>query len=152
MIATSTSILKRRLHALQSVSSLTTCDEILSVTRGRGHAQLEATSGNELGGQIRSECSKCLGAHQYFLSFWQLPVGINDLQKDAFYITVTTSSTSEHQPGFLLVSKLRLRWALMTQSQVVPLKETNPNINHGELRRFLSRIKFIDFTPKVRWY
>ncbi|KAJ6656320.1 hypothetical protein lerEdw1_003823 [Lerista edwardsae] len=76
-------------------------------------------------------------------------IGINDLQKDAFYITVTTSSTSEHQPGFLLVSKLRLRWALMTQSQVVPLKETNPKINHGELRRFLSRIKFIDFAPKV---
>ncbi|XP_066489734.1 protein FAM234B [Tiliqua scincoides] len=75
-------------------------------------------------------------------------IGINDLQKDAFYITVTTSSTSEHQPGFLLVSKLRLRWALMTQSQVVPLKETNPKINHGELRRFLSRIKFIDYTPK----
>ncbi|XP_053112966.1 protein FAM234B [Hemicordylus capensis] len=74
-------------------------------------------------------------------------IGINDLQKDAFYITVT-SPASEHQPGFLSVSKLRLRWALMTQSRVVPLKESNPKINQGELRRFLSRIKFVDFSPK----
>ncbi|XP_028602223.2 protein FAM234B isoform X2 [Podarcis muralis] len=75
-------------------------------------------------------------------------IGINDLQKDAFYITVTTSPTSEHQPGFLSVSKLRLRWALMTQSREVPLKESDPKINRGELRRFLSRIKFTDFAHK----
>ncbi|XP_054845247.1 protein FAM234B isoform X2 [Eublepharis macularius] len=75
-------------------------------------------------------------------------IGINDLQKDAFYITVTTSPTSEHQPGFLSVSKLRLRWAMMTQSRVVSLKETKPNVSQGELRRLLSRIKFTDFTHK----
>ncbi|XP_025019165.1 protein FAM234B isoform X2 [Python bivittatus] len=75
-------------------------------------------------------------------------IGINDLQKDAFYITVTTSPTSEHQPGVLSVSKLRLRWALMTQSRDIPLKDTDPKINHGELRRILSRIKFIDFAQK----
>ncbi|XP_062989729.1 protein FAM234B isoform X1 [Elgaria multicarinata webbii] len=75
-------------------------------------------------------------------------IGINDVQKDAFYITVTTSPTSEHQPGFLSVSKLRLRWALMTQSREVPLKEADPKINRGELRRFLSRIKFIDSAHK----
>ncbi|XP_020643557.2 protein FAM234B isoform X1 [Pogona vitticeps] len=76
-------------------------------------------------------------------------IGINDLQKDAFYVTVTTSPTSEHQPGFLSVSKLRLRWALLTQSREVPLKETDPKISHGELRRFLSRIKFTDYAHKV---
>ncbi|XP_058046253.1 protein FAM234B isoform X3 [Ahaetulla prasina] len=75
-------------------------------------------------------------------------IGINDLQKDAFYITVTRSPTSEHQPGVLSVRKLRLRWALMTQSRDVPLKDTNAKINHGELRRILSRIKFIDFAQK----
>ncbi|KAM6437135.1 protein FAM234B isoform 3-T3 [Liasis olivaceus] len=75
-------------------------------------------------------------------------IGINDLQKDAFYITVMTSPTSEHQPGVLSVSKLRLRWALMTQSRDIPLKDTDPKINHGELRRILSRIKFIDFAQK----
>ncbi|XP_013907722.1 PREDICTED: uncharacterized protein KIAA1467 homolog isoform X1 [Thamnophis sirtalis] len=75
-------------------------------------------------------------------------IGINDLQKDAFYITVTRSPTSEHQPGVLSVRKLRLRWALMTQSRDVPLKDTDPKINHGELRRILSRIKFIDFAQK----
>ncbi|XP_026559290.1 protein FAM234B [Pseudonaja textilis] len=75
-------------------------------------------------------------------------IGINDLQKDAFYIMVTRSPTSEHQPGVLSVRKLRLRWALMTQSRDVPLKDTDPKINHGELRRILSRIKFIDFAQK----
>lgn len=80
-----------------------------------------------------------------------LLVGINDLQKDAFYITVTRSPTSEHQPGVLSVRKLRLRWALMTQSRDVPLKDTDPKINHGELRRILSRIKFIDLAQKVRF-
>uniref|UniRef100_A0A670XUL2 Family with sequence similarity 234 member B n=1 Tax=Pseudonaja textilis TaxID=8673 RepID=A0A670XUL2_PSETE len=78
-------------------------------------------------------------------------IGINDLQKDAFYIMVTRSPTSEHQPGVLSVRKLRLRWALMTQSRDVPLKDTDPKINHGELRRILSRIKFIDFAQKVRF-
>ncbi|XP_077195377.1 protein FAM234B [Paroedura picta] len=75
-------------------------------------------------------------------------IGINDLQKDAFYITVTTSPTSEHQPGFLSVSKLRLRWALMTQSRVVPLQEAKLRVGQGELRRLLSRIKFTDFAHK----
>uniref|UniRef100_A0A1W7RGE7 Putative KIAA1467-like protein n=1 Tax=Agkistrodon contortrix contortrix TaxID=8713 RepID=A0A1W7RGE7_AGKCO len=75
-------------------------------------------------------------------------IGINDLQKDAFYITVTRSPTSEHQPGVLSVRKLRLRWALMTQSRDVPLNDTDPKINHGELRRILSRIKFIDLAQK----
>ncbi|KAJ7329991.1 hypothetical protein JRQ81_016165 [Phrynocephalus forsythii] len=75
-------------------------------------------------------------------------IGINDLQKDAFYVTVTTSPTSDHQPGFLSVSKLRLRWALLTQSREVPLKESDRKISPGELRRFLSRIKFTDYAHK----
>ncbi|XP_005308977.1 protein FAM234B [Chrysemys picta bellii] len=75
-------------------------------------------------------------------------IGINDLQKDAFYITMTTSPTSENQPGLLLVSKLGLRWAMLTQSRMVPLRETTPKISRGEVRRFLSRLKFIDFPHK----
>ncbi|XP_043358619.1 protein FAM234B isoform X4 [Dermochelys coriacea] len=75
-------------------------------------------------------------------------IGINDLQKDAFYITMTTSPTSENQPGLLLVSKLSLRWAMLTQSRMVPLMETTPKISRGEMRRFLSRLKFIDFPHK----
>ncbi|KAM9173717.1 protein FAM234B isoform 2-T2 [Pangshura tecta] len=75
-------------------------------------------------------------------------IGINDLQKDAFYITMTTSPTSENQPGLLLVSKLGLRWAMLTQSRMVPLGEHTPKISRGEVRRFLSRLKFIDFPHK----
>uniref|UniRef100_A0A8D0GI60 Family with sequence similarity 234 member B n=1 Tax=Sphenodon punctatus TaxID=8508 RepID=A0A8D0GI60_SPHPU len=75
-------------------------------------------------------------------------IGINDLQKDAFYISVMTSPTPEHQPRLLSVSKLRLRWAMMIQSQMVLLKETTPKISRGEVRRFLSRLKFVDFPRK----
>ncbi|XP_074866858.1 protein FAM234B [Carettochelys insculpta] len=75
-------------------------------------------------------------------------IGINDLQKDAFYITMTTSPTSENQPGFLGVSKLGLRWAMLTQGRMVPLMDTTPKISRGEVRRFLSRLKFIDFPHK----
>ncbi|XP_067415762.1 protein FAM234B [Emydura macquarii macquarii] len=75
-------------------------------------------------------------------------IGINDLQKDAFYITMTTSPTSENQPGFLSVSKLGLRWAMLTQSRMVLLMETTPKISRGEVRRFLSRLKFINFLHK----
>ncbi|TFK07309.1 dolichyl-diphosphooligosaccharide--protein glycosyltransferase subunit STT3A [Platysternon megacephalum] len=75
-------------------------------------------------------------------------IGINDLQKDAFYITMTTSLTSENQPGLLLVSKLGLRWAMLTQSRMVPLMESTPKISRGEVRRVLSRLKFIDFPHK----
>ncbi|XP_075791105.1 protein FAM234B isoform X2 [Pelodiscus sinensis] len=75
-------------------------------------------------------------------------IGINDLQKDAFYITMTTSSTSENQLGLLVVSKLGLRWAMLTQSRMVPLMETTPKISRGEVRRFLSRLKFVDFPHK----
>lgn len=75
-------------------------------------------------------------------------IGINDLQKDAFYITMTTSSTSENQLGLLVVSKLGLRWAMLTQSRMVPLIETTPKISRGEVRRFLSRLKFVDFPHK----
>lgn len=70
-------------------------------------------------------------------------VGINDLWKDAFYVTRTTGPSSEGHPAPLVVSKLSLRWALM-EGQVVQLKETTPKIGRGELRRFLSRIKFVD--------
>ncbi|XP_019336383.1 protein FAM234B isoform X2 [Alligator mississippiensis] len=76
-------------------------------------------------------------------------VGINDLQKDAFYITMMRSPTAENQPGFLSVSKLRLRWATMTQSRMVLLKDTSPKISRGEVRRFLARLKFVDFPFKV---
>ncbi|KAM8777870.1 protein FAM234B [Rhynchonycteris naso] len=70
-------------------------------------------------------------------------VGINDLWKDAFYVTRTTGPSSEGHPAPLVVSKLSLRWALM-EGQMVQLKETTPKIGRGELRRFLSRIKFVD--------
>ncbi|XP_021114814.1 protein FAM234B isoform X2 [Heterocephalus glaber] len=70
-------------------------------------------------------------------------VGINDLWKDAFYVTRTTGPGSEGHPTPVVVSKLSLRWALM-ESQMVQLKETTPKIGRGELRRFLSRIKFVD--------
>ncbi|XP_042746470.1 protein FAM234B isoform X5 [Lagopus leucura] len=76
-------------------------------------------------------------------------VGINDLQKDAFHITVTTTATSEKQPGFLSVSKLGLKWAMMTQGRMVWLKDTTtPKISRGEVRRFLARLKFVDFPHK----
>uniref|UniRef100_K9IM13 Putative conserved plasma membrane protein n=1 Tax=Desmodus rotundus TaxID=9430 RepID=K9IM13_DESRO len=70
-------------------------------------------------------------------------VGINDLWKDAFYVTRTTGPSSKGHPAPLVVSKLSLRWALM-EGQMVQLKETTPKIGRGELRRFLSRIKFVD--------
>lgn len=70
-------------------------------------------------------------------------VGINDLWKDAFYVTRTTGPSSEGHPAPLVVSKLSLRWALM-EGQMVQLEETTPKIGRGELRRFLSRIKFVD--------
>uniref|UniRef100_A0A3Q2HS08 Family with sequence similarity 234 member B n=1 Tax=Equus caballus TaxID=9796 RepID=A0A3Q2HS08_HORSE len=70
-------------------------------------------------------------------------VGINDLWKDAFYVTRTTGPSSEGHPAPLVVSKLSLRWAMM-EGQVVQLKESTPKIGRGELRRFFSRIKFVD--------
>ncbi|XP_045149196.1 protein FAM234B [Echinops telfairi] len=70
-------------------------------------------------------------------------VGINDLWKDAFYVTRTTGQRSAGHLAPLVVSKLSLRWALM-EGQMVQLKETTPKIGRGELRRFLSRIKFVD--------
>lgn len=70
-------------------------------------------------------------------------VGINDIWKDAFYVTRTTGMSPEGHPTSLVVSKLSLRWALM-EGQMVQLKETTPKIGRGELRRFLSRIKFVD--------
>ncbi|XP_006888536.1 PREDICTED: uncharacterized protein KIAA1467 homolog [Elephantulus edwardii] len=75
-------------------------------------------------------------------------VGINDLWKDAFYVTRMTGQSSEGHPAALVVSKLSLRWALM-EGQMVQLKETTPKIGRGELRRFLSRIKFVDSPYKV---
>ncbi|GAB1291370.1 Protein FAM234B [Apodemus speciosus] len=70
-------------------------------------------------------------------------VGINDIWKDAFYVTRTTGMSPEGHPTSLVVSKLSLRWALM-EGQMAQLKETTPKIGRGELRRFLSRIKFVD--------
>lgn len=70
-------------------------------------------------------------------------VGINDIWKDAFYVTRTTGMSPEGHPTSLVVSKLSLRWALM-EGQMVQLKETTPKTGRGELRRFLSRIKFVD--------
>ncbi|XP_052031091.1 protein FAM234B isoform X1 [Apodemus sylvaticus] len=70
-------------------------------------------------------------------------VGINDIWKDAFYVTRTTGMSPEGHPTSLVVSKLSLRWALM-EGQMVQLKDTTPKIGRGELRRFLSRIKFVD--------
>ncbi|XP_058138803.1 protein FAM234B [Dasypus novemcinctus] len=70
-------------------------------------------------------------------------IGINDLWKDAFYVTRITGLHAEGHPAPLVVSKLSLRWALM-EGQMVQLKETTPKIGRGELRRFLSRIKFVD--------
>ncbi|KAM8979428.1 protein FAM234B [Sarcophilus harrisii] len=69
-------------------------------------------------------------------------IGINDVWKDAFYVIRKTGPGSENHPRPLVVSKVNLRWALM-ESQVVLLKETTPKIGRGELRRFLSRIKFV---------
>ncbi|XP_043822763.1 protein FAM234B [Dromiciops gliroides] len=69
-------------------------------------------------------------------------IGINDVWKDAFYVIRKTGPMSENHPRPLVVSKVNLRWALM-ESQVVLLKETTPKIGRGELRRFLSRLKFV---------
>lgn len=77
------------------------------------------------------------------LFFCPSSVGINDLWKDAFYVTRTTGPSSEGHPAPLVVSKLSLRWAMM-EGQVVQLKESTPKIGRGELRRFFSRIKFVD--------
>lgn len=64
---------------------------------------------------------------------------------------MTTTATSEKQPGFLSVSKLGLKWAMMTQGRMVWLKDsTTPKISRGEVRRFLARLKFVDFPHKVR--
>ncbi|RMC03316.1 hypothetical protein DUI87_20511 [Hirundo rustica rustica] len=77
-------------------------------------------------------------------------VGINDLQRDAFHITVTTTATSEKQPGFLSVSKLGLKWAMMSQGRMVWLKDSStPKISRGEVRRFLARMKFVNFPQKL---
>lgn len=70
-------------------------------------------------------------------------VGVNDIWKDAFYVTRTTGMSPEGHTTSLVVSKLSLRWVLM-EGQMVQLKETTPKIGRGELRRFLSRIKFVD--------
>ncbi|XP_063142441.1 protein FAM234B isoform X4 [Rattus norvegicus] len=70
-------------------------------------------------------------------------VGVNDIWKDAFYVTRTTGMSPEGHTTSLVVSKLSLRWGLM-EGQMVQLKETTPKIGRGELRRFLSRIKFVD--------
>ncbi|XP_038175894.1 protein FAM234B isoform X1 [Arvicola amphibius] len=70
-------------------------------------------------------------------------VGINDIWKDAFYVTRRTGMNPDGHPTSLVISKLSLRWALM-EGQMVQLKETTPKIGRGELRRFLSRIKFVD--------
>lgn len=70
-------------------------------------------------------------------------VGINDIWKDAFYVTRTTGMSPDGHPTSLVISKLSLRWALM-EGQMVQLKETTPKTGRGELRRFLSRIKFVD--------
>ncbi|XP_077612569.1 protein FAM234B [Crocuta crocuta] len=75
-------------------------------------------------------------------------VGINDLWKDAFYVTRTTGPSSEGHPAPLVVSKLSLRWALM-EGQVVRLEDATPKIGRGELRRFLSRIKFVDLPHQI---
>ncbi|XP_039095842.1 protein FAM234B isoform X2 [Hyaena hyaena] len=75
-------------------------------------------------------------------------VGINDLWKDAFYVTRTTGPSSEGHPAPLVVSKLSLRWALM-EGQVVQLEDATPKIGRGELRRFLSRIKFVDLPHQI---
>ncbi|XP_054974071.1 protein FAM234B [Sorex araneus] len=75
-------------------------------------------------------------------------VGINDLWKDAFYVTRSTGPHAEARPAALLVSKLSLRWALM-EAQAVALREAGPRVGRGELRRFLSRIKFVDSPYQV---
>ena len=63
-------------------------------------------------------------------------------------VTRTTGPNSEGHPAPLVVSKLSLRWALM-EGQMVQLEETTPKIGRGELRRFLSRIKFVDSPYQV---
>ncbi|NXU62126.1 F234B protein, partial [Horornis vulcanius] len=64
--------------------------------------------------------------------------------------TVTTTATSEKQPGFLSVSKLGLKWAMMSQGRMVWLKDSStPKISRGEVRRFLARMKFADLPQKV---
>ncbi|KAH0504237.1 hypothetical protein LTLLF_183875 [Microtus ochrogaster] len=70
-------------------------------------------------------------------------VQINDIWKDAFYVTRTTGMSPDGHPTSLVISKLSLRWALM-EGQMVQLKETTPKIGRGELHRHFSRIKFVD--------
>nr|XP_033785230.1 protein FAM234B [Geotrypetes seraphini] len=72
-------------------------------------------------------------------------IGINEAQKNAFYVTLTTEHVQGSlgiQPKPLLVSKLGLRWAL-AHSRAVPLEKATPKTNIGEVKRFLSRLKFI---------
>ncbi|KAK2493398.1 hypothetical protein MC885_010663, partial [Smutsia gigantea] len=78
-------------------------------------------------------------------------VGINEVWKDAFYVTRRTGPSSEGRPAPLAVSKLSLRRALM-EGHMVQLKDTTPKIGRGELRRFLSRIKFVDSPYQVNGF
>ncbi|XP_029446144.1 protein FAM234B isoform X2 [Rhinatrema bivittatum] len=72
-------------------------------------------------------------------------IGVNEAQKNAFYVTMTTEQVhgaSQTQPKPLLVSKLGLRWAL-AHSRAEALEKTPLKTNVGEVKRFLSRLKFI---------
>ncbi|XP_069845752.1 protein FAM234B-like [Dipodomys merriami] len=75
-------------------------------------------------------------------------VGVNDVWKDAFYVTRAAELRPDGRPRALAVSKLSLRWALM-EGRVLPLRDTAPGTGRGELRRFLSRIKFVDSPRQV---
>ncbi|XP_069087548.1 protein FAM234B isoform X2 [Pleurodeles waltl] len=77
-------------------------------------------------------------------------VGVSDPQKDAFYITVTADSAQgntrdSYRP--LAVSKLGLRWA-MAHSNVVSLGAVPLKIKPMEVRRILSRLKFVSQEQK----
>lgn len=77
-------------------------------------------------------------------------VAVSDPQKDAFYITVTADNAQgnfrdSYRP--LAVSKLGLRWA-MANSNVVSLGAVPLKIKPVEVRRILSRLKFVSQQQK----
>ncbi|XP_069508824.1 protein FAM234B isoform X2 [Ambystoma mexicanum] len=77
-------------------------------------------------------------------------IGINDLLKDAFYVTVT----AEYAPGTsrdiykpMAVNKIGLRWG-MANSNVMSLGAMPSKIKPGDVRRILSRLKFVNQNQK----
>ncbi|MEE6512603.1 hypothetical protein FKM82_019700 [Ascaphus truei] len=79
-------------------------------------------------------------------------VGINELEKDAFLVTVTAEEEqgiSEKLPRPLAVSKMGLRWAL-SHSRALSLGNSNMRPKLEDVKRILTRLKFTNIPPQAR--